>query len=114
MSSRPLAQYIPLHRVPSEVLVDDDRQGKMVIDDKAMRDFAIQLQAMGSAQCCLDKWDIPKCVSRKAWLLSMMDRAFVHEQLTRWSGQRWLDLLKLQITKQGEGEIADQELARLL
>ena len=116
MHLHPLVSHVPLMRVPHEVVVDDEGQGKMVINDAAMTDYAIQIQCMGSAQHWLDPeddWNGPEYVNKKCWLLSMMDGAFAHEQMTSWSGQRQLSLLQLALPK-GEGENAseDHKLAR--
>jgi len=70
---------------------------------------------MGSAQGWVDEedgWDGPKYVREKCWLLSMMDGAFAHEQMTGWSGQRQFDLLSLRLPKESEIETEDQALAR--
>lgn len=115
MHSHPLVKHVPLLRVPQEVVVDDEGQGKMVMNDEVMTDYAIQIQAMGAAQCWLDegdKWDGPKYVREKAWLWSMMDGAFAHEQMTGWSGQKQFDLLSMPLPTPGEAESADQQLAR--
>ncbi|KAF1847774.1 uncharacterized protein K460DRAFT_278401 [Cucurbitaria berberidis CBS 394.84] len=115
MHSHPLVSHVPLMRVPQEVQVDDEEQGKMVINDAVMTDYAIQIQCMGSAQHWLDEddsWDGPKYVREKCWLLSMMNGAFAHEQMTSWSGQRQFELLKLAIPNSGEKESEDQVLAR--
>lgn len=111
----PLVSHVPLMRVPQEVVVDSEGQEKMVINDEAMTDYAIQIQCMGSAQRWLDEedgWNGPKYVREKCWLLSMMNGAFAHEQMTSWSGQRQFDLLKLALPKEGEEESEDQTLAR--
>ena len=115
MHLHPLVSHVPLMRVPQEVVVDDEGQGKMVINDAAMTDYAIQIQCMGAAQHWLDEehgWDGPKYVREKCWLLSMMDDAFAHEQVTSWSGQRQFDLLKLPLPRPGQEESEDQKLAR--
>jgi hypothetical protein len=115
MHSNPLVSHVPLMRVPQEVIVDDEGEKRMVINDEAMTDYAIQIQAMGSAQRWLDiedRWDGPSYVREKTWLFSMMDSAFTHEQLAGWSGQRLFDLFCLQMPKPGEAETEDQALAR--
>ena len=112
--SHPLVSHVPLMRVPQEVVVDDEGQGKMVINDEAMTDYAIQIQCMGSAQRWLDeedRWDGPKYVREKCWLLSMMEAAFAHEQMTSWSGQRQFELLNTALPKPGEVKSEDQVLA---
>ncbi|OAL49037.1 hypothetical protein IQ07DRAFT_588403 [Pyrenochaeta sp. DS3sAY3a] len=110
----PLISHVPLMRVPQEVVVDDDGQGKMVINDEAMTDYAAQIQCMGSAQAWVDDedgWDGPKYVREKCWLQSMMTGAFAHEQMTSWSGIRQWELLNLEIAKP-EDENEGQRLAR--
>jgi hypothetical protein len=111
----PLVSHVPLMHVPQEVVVDDEGHGKMVINDQAMTDYAIQIQCMGSAQRWFDEedgWDGPGYVREHCWLYSMMDGAFVLEQMTSWSGQRQLDLLKEILPQDGETETADQEFTR--
>ncbi|KAF1938428.1 hypothetical protein EJ02DRAFT_457884 [Clathrospora elynae] len=113
--AHPLVSHVPLMRVPQDIGVDDKALGKMVINDEAMTDYAIQIQCMGSAQSWLDEedyWDGPKYVREKCWLTSMIDGAFVHEQMTSWSGQRQFELLNLTIPKTGEEESENQALAR--
>jgi hypothetical protein len=111
----PLVNHVPLMHVPQEVEVDDEGHGKMIINDQVMTDYAIQIQCMGSAQRWLDEeddWDGPRYVREHCWLYSMMNGAFVLEQLTNWSGQRQLDLLKQKLPQDGETETEDQEFAR--
>ncbi|KAI4713784.1 hypothetical protein J4E89_001231 [Alternaria sp. Ai002NY15] len=113
--AHPMVSHVPLMRVPQEVVVEEEGQEKMVINDEAMTDYAIQIQCMGSAQGWVDEedgWDGPKYVREKCWLLSMMDGAFAHEQMTGWSGQRQFDLLSLRLPKESEIETDDQALAR--
>ncbi|PSN75403.1 hypothetical protein BS50DRAFT_568065 [Corynespora cassiicola Philippines] len=115
MHGHPLVAHVPLLRVPQEVEVDDEASGKMKIDDERMTDYAIQIQAMGAAQRWVDDeegWDGPKYVREKAWLLSMLDGAFVHEQMTSWSGQKQFDLLSMDLPAPGDEETAEQALAR--
>lgn len=110
----PLISHVPLMRVPQEVVVDDDGQGKMVINDEAMTDYAAQIQCMGSAQAWVDDedgWDGPKYVREKCWLQSMMTGAFAHEQMTSWSGVKQWNLLNQAIARP-EDEDEDQRLAR--
>lgn len=112
-----LVNHVPLMHVPQEVEVDDEGQGKMVINDEVMTDYAIQIQCMGSAQRWLDKagdWDGPKYVREHCWLYSMMDGAFAHEQMTNWSSQRQWDLLKQKLPQPGEEEAEDQAFARTM
>jgi hypothetical protein len=111
----PLVNHLPLMHVPQEVVVDDDGQGKMVINDAVMTDYAIQIQCMGSAQRWLDEedgWDGPKYVREHCWLYSMMAGAFAHEQVTSWSGERQWELLKQKLPQPGEEETDDQAFAR--
>ncbi|KAF2111243.1 hypothetical protein BDV96DRAFT_614971 [Lophiotrema nucula] len=115
MHKHALVNHLDLMRVPQEVVVDNEGEGRMVINDEVMTDYAIQIQAMGSAQRWLDEednWNGPKYVNDKAWLYSMMDGAFAHEQLTNWSGQRLFDLLNLQLPRKDKEETEDQRLAR--
>ncbi|KAF2800549.1 hypothetical protein K505DRAFT_292599 [Melanomma pulvis-pyrius CBS 109.77] len=109
MHDHPLVRHVPLMRVPQE--------GKMVINDQSMTDYAIQIQCMGSAQRWVDEedeWDGPKYVREKAWLLSMMDGAFLFEQITGWNSAREFQLFGLQLPKTGEKESEDQKAAREL
>tara|TARA_R110002003_G_scaffold61_2_gene5511 strand:- start:13547 stop:14767 length:1221 start_codon:yes stop_codon:yes gene_type:complete len=111
----PLVNHMPLMHVPQEVVVDDEGQDKMVINDEVMTDYAVQIQCIGSAQRWLDEtdgWDGPKYVRERCWLYSMMDGAFVAEQMTSWSGQRQFDLLKQKLPEAGEEESPEQCLAR--
>jgi len=111
----PLVNHMELMHVPQEVEVDDEGQGKMVINDAVMTDYAIQIQCMGSAQRWLDGddgWDGPKYVREHCWLYSMMNGAYLHEQITNWSGRRQLDLLQQQLPKDGEAESEEQEFTR--
>ena len=113
--AHPLVSHVPLMHVGTEVAVAEEGQDKMVINDEAMTDYAIQIQCMGSAQAWLDEengWDGPKYVREKCWLVNMMDGAYVHEQMTGWSGQRQFDLLNLPLPRSGEVESDDQALAR--
>ncbi len=115
MHKHPLVSHCPMMQVPQEVVIDVEGQEKMVINDAAMTDYAIQIQCMGSAQHWLDEedgWDGPKYVREKCWLLSMMSGAFVQEQMTSWSGQRQFDLFKLALPAPGQEESEDQKLAR--
>lgn len=113
--AHPFVSHVQLMRVPQEVIVEEEGQEKMVINDEAMTDYAVQIQCMRSAQSWVDEddgWDGPKYVGEKCWLLSMMDGAFTHEQMTSWSGQRQFDLLSLPLPKPGEIETDDQAFAR--
>lgn len=117
MHKHELVSHVPLMQVPQEVVVEDEVHGKMVINDGAMTDYAIQIQCMGSAQRWLDEkngWDGPRYVREKCWLINMVDGAFAHEKLTDWSGKRQHELLKLQLPKDDEVESEDQEQARLI
>jgi hypothetical protein len=110
-----LVNHVPLMHVPQEATVHDEKHGKMVINDEAMTDYAIQIQCMGSAQRWLDEadaWDGPQYVREHCWLYSMMDGAFAHEQITGWSGQRQFDLLRQKLPKLNEKENEDQTFAR--
>ncbi|EON69073.1 hypothetical protein W97_08386 [Coniosporium apollinis CBS 100218] len=115
MHAHPLVHHVPLLRVPREVMVQDEGKGKMVIDDAAMTDYAIQIQAMGAAQRWLDiedGWDGRRYVREKCWLLSMIDMAYVAEQRTGWDGQRLFRLMSLDMPPLGAEEDKDQRLAR--
>lgn len=104
--------------VPDEVKAEASGTGqeeKAALDDHSMTDYAIQIQAMGSAQLWLDPddgWDGPKYVREKCWLYNMVDKAYVSEQLCGWSGQRAFNLLSQSMPKDGAQENADQFLAR--
>ncbi|CAN9328834.1 unnamed protein product [Alternaria alternata] len=77
--THPMVSHVPLMRVPQEVIVEEEGQEKMVINDEAMTDYAVQIQCMRSAQGWVDEgdgWNGPKYVREKCWLLSMMDGAF--------------------------------------
>lgn len=111
----PLVNHYPLMHVPQEVELDDEGQGKMIIDDAVMTDYAIQIQCMGSAQRWLDEsdgWDGPKYVREHCWLYSMMNGAYAHEQITSWNGQRQLDLLRQRLPKAEEVESEEQKFTR--
>ncbi|KAF2030414.1 hypothetical protein EK21DRAFT_65530 [Setomelanomma holmii] len=100
----PLVNHIPLMH----------SHGKMVINDEVMTDYAVQIQCMGSAQRWLDEkdgWDGPKYVREHCWLYSMMNGAFLAEQMTNWSGQRQFERLKQRLPLLGEEESPDQTLA---
>lgn len=116
MHDHPLVQHVPLMVVPPEVATEGD-QDLNAINDSTMTDYAIQIQAMGSAQRWLDPddgWNGPQYVREKCWLYNMVDMAYVSEQLTAWSGKRAFELLSLEMPKVGEPEGADQALARLI
>jgi hypothetical protein len=111
----PLVSHVPLMHVPQEVVVDDGDQGKMVIDDAAMTDYAVQIQCMGSAERWVDEecgWDGPKYVREHCWLYSMMNGGFLIEQMTGWNGPRQWELLKQKLPREGEEETDDQAFAR--
>jgi hypothetical protein len=115
MHKHPLVSHVPLMRVPQEVVIEEEGKEKMVINDAAMTDYAIQIQCMGAAEHWLDEedgWDGPRYVREKCWLYSMMDRAYVQEQITGWNGQRQWELLRQRLPGPGEQESGDQELAR--
>ncbi|KAJ7245715.1 hypothetical protein C8J57DRAFT_1361532 [Mycena rebaudengoi] len=116
MHTHPLVRHVPLMAVPSEVVANEKAQEKMVNDDAAATtDYAIQIQAMGSTQRWVDEqdgWDGPKYAREKTWLLSMLDGAFLIEQMTAWTSQHQLDLLSLRMPKPGEQETDDQAVAR--
>ncbi|KAM0717508.1 hypothetical protein Q7P37_007360 [Cladosporium fusiforme] len=118
MHKHPLVSHVPLMAVPEEVTADGNgtgNEGTMPMNDHTMTDYAIQIQAMGSAQRWLDPedgWDGPKYVREKCWLYNMVDKAYVSEQLCGWSGQRAFDLLSQTLPGEGERESAEQALAR--
>ncbi|KAF9264009.1 hypothetical protein L218DRAFT_958828 [Marasmius fiardii PR-910] len=116
MHKHPLVRHVPLMVVPKEILLEDDGGGSTVVNDSVMTDYAIQIQAMGAAQRWLDVedgWDGPKYVREKTWLLSMMENAFMHDQMTGWSGKRQFELLSLKMSD-SKGETEEQRLAREL
>lgn len=115
MHKNPLVNHLELMHVPEEVVVDHEGQGKMVINDAVMTDYAIQIQCMGSAQRWRDSdgtWDGPSYVRKHCWLYSMMDGAFAHEQMTSWNSKRQFDLLKQRLPEADEIESEDQTFAR--
>jgi hypothetical protein len=117
MCRHPLVDHLPLMHVPQEVAVEDDAQGNMVINDEAMTDYAIQIQCMGSAQRWHDgedDWNGPKYVREHCWLYSMMNGAFLHEQMTNWNSACQFELLKLQLPQHGEKETEKQMIARMM
>jgi hypothetical protein len=117
MHAHPLVKHVPLMKVPDELVMEKDGKSKMTINDESMTDYAIQIQCMGAAQRWVDEsegWDGPKYVREKAWLLSMMDGAFLYEQLTGWDSKKEFELLKMQLPKEGEEGRKDQEEARNL
>jgi len=110
-----LVNHLPLMHVPQEVVVNEEGQGKMVINDEVMTDYAVQIQCMGSAQRWVneeDGWNGPEYVRKHCWLYSMMDGAFAHEQVTDWSGPRQFDLLKQRMPTPNEDESEAQAFAR--
>ncbi|KAF2736286.1 hypothetical protein EJ04DRAFT_511125 [Polyplosphaeria fusca] len=110
-----LVAHCPLMRVPHEVAVDDEGEGKMVINDQVMTDYAIQIQCMGSAQRWIDdedNWNGPEYVKEKCWLYSMIEGAMTQEQIANWSGKRQFDVLSLPLPGPGEKASEDQRLAR--
>jgi hypothetical protein len=111
----PLVGHVPLMHVPQEVVVDDGDQGKMVIDDAVMTDYAVQIQCMGSAERWLDDengWDGPKYVREHCWLYSMIIGGFLMDQMTGWNGPRQWELLKQKLPRDSEPETEDQALAK--
>jgi hypothetical protein len=111
----PLVSHVPLLRVGKDVVVEEEGKEKMVINDEAMTDYAIQIQCMGAAQRWYDTedgWDGPTYVREKCFLLSMIDATYIHEQITSWSGKRQHDLFALPLPKPGEKESDDQAMAR--
>ncbi|KAJ3180859.1 hypothetical protein HDU85_003944 [Gaertneriomyces sp. JEL0708] len=111
----PLVSHVPLLRVPAEVAVAEEGKEKMAIDDESMTDYAIQIQAMGSAERWLDEsgdWNGPEYVRNKCWLYSMIDMAYVNEQMTNWNSKRQFDLFSLNLPGPCEQESEEQKLAR--
>ena len=89
--AHPLVSHVPLLRVPPNVVQNGEGKDKMAIDDEAMTDYAVQIQAMGTAQRWLDEeanWNGPEYVLNKCWLLSMIRHAYVNEQLTGWDSAK--------------------------
>lgn len=116
MHAHPLVQHVPLMAVPEEVVTAGD-QVSSPINDGTMTDYAIQIQAMGSAQRWLDTedgWDGPQYVRDHCWLYDMLEMTYVSEQLTGWNGRRAHELLSLNLPAEGEEENADQALARTI
>ena len=114
-SRHPLVSHVPLMRVPQEVSVEEEGKEKLVIDDEAMTDYAVQIQCLGAAQRWLDEedgWDGPKYVRENCWLYSMIDRAYVHEQMTSWTSKKQHELFQLSLPASGAEETQDQKLAR--
>lgn len=117
MHAHPLVKHVSLMKVPNEVVIEEEGKAKMTINDESMTDYAIQIQCMGAAQRWVDEsegWNGPKYVREKAWLLSMMDGAFLYEQLTGWNSKKEFELLKMQLPKEGEDESKDHKEARNL
>lgn len=115
MHKHPLVSHVPLLRVSNEVVVEEKGKEKMVINDEAMTDYAIQIQCMGAAERWRDEddhWDGPAYVRDRCYLLSMIDATYIHEQLAGWSGKRLHELLSLPLPKPGEEESEDQALAK--
>ncbi|KAF1970196.1 hypothetical protein BU23DRAFT_404086, partial [Bimuria novae-zelandiae CBS 107.79] len=116
-SRHPLVNHVPLMRVPQEVAVEDDGEGKLLMNDEAMTDYAVQIQCLGAAQRWLDEhdgWNGPEYVREKCWLYSMIDHAFVHEQSTNWTSKNQHELFSLHLPGPGEEETDDQKLARTI
>jgi hypothetical protein len=115
MHKHPLVSHVPLLRVTKEVVVEEEGKEKMVINDEAMTDYAIQIQCMGAAQRWYDpsdNWDGPTYVRDKCYLLNMIEATYIHEQLTSWSGKRQHELFSLPLPQAGEEPTEDQALAR--
>ncbi|KAH7313619.1 hypothetical protein B0I35DRAFT_435555 [Stachybotrys elegans] len=111
----PLVSHVPLMRVPDGLVQSEDGQEKMDINDEGMTDYAIQIQCFGSAERWLDEaggWNGPEYVRTKCWLYSMIDMAYVSEQLTGWNSRRQYELLATKLPSSGEAESDDQKLAR--
>ncbi|KAJ4289637.1 hypothetical protein N0V90_010966 [Kalmusia sp. IMI 367209] len=116
-SGHALVSHVPLMRVPSEVVVEEEGKGKMVINDEVMTDYAVQIQCLGAAQRWLDElggWDGPMYVREKCWLYSMIDGTYVHEQLTNWTSKKQHELFCLSLPGPGEEESGDQKLAKTI
>ncbi|KAL1602403.1 hypothetical protein SLS60_005819 [Paraconiothyrium brasiliense] len=116
-SRHPLVSHVPLMRVPQEVVVEADGKDKMVINDEAMTDYAVQIQCLGAAQRWLDEqdgWNGPKYVREKCWLYSMISHTYVHETLTNWTSKKQHELFALPLPGPGEQESEDQKLARTI
>jgi hypothetical protein len=115
--AHPLVSHVPLLRVPPNLTQsgDGDGKGKMDIDDEAMTDYAVQIQAMGAAQRWVDEevgWDGPTYVREKCHLLSMIQHAYVNEQLTGWDSAKQHHLFLTLIPDENTEETKDQRLAR--
>ena len=95
--------------------MEEEGKGKMVIDDAAMTDYAIQIQAIGAAQRWFDEedgWNGPEYVRTKAWLWNMIEAAYVLENTLGWSGPKQFELLKKKLPGPGGDESEEQKLAR--
>jgi hypothetical protein len=115
MCKHPIVQHVPLLAVPAGTAVSEEGKGQMDIDDESMTDYAIHIQVMGAAQRWRDEaagWDGPAYVRDKCWLYSMVDMAYVNEQITGWVSRRQYELFKTKLPGPGEDETADQKLAR--
>lgn len=102
-------------RVPQEVTVEEEGKEKMIIDDAAMTDYAVQIQCLGAAQRWLDEeggWDGPRYMREKCWFYSMIEHTYVHEQMTSWTSKKQHELFSLALPGDGEEESEDQLLAR--
>ncbi|KAK3216616.1 hypothetical protein GRF29_1g421860 [Pseudopithomyces chartarum] len=114
-SGHPLVSHLPLMRVPQEVTVEEEGKEKMIIDDAAMTDYAVQIQCLGAAQRWLDEeggWDGPRYMREKCWFYSMIEHTYVHEQMTSWTSKKQHELFSLALPGDGEEESEDQLLAR--
>lgn len=114
-SRHPLVSHVPLMRVPQEVSVEEAGKDKMVINDEAMTDYAVQIQCLGAVQRWLDDkdgWNGPDYVREKCWLYSMIDHSYVHEQMTSWTSKKQHELFCLPVPASDGDESEDQRLAR--
>lgn len=114
--AHPLVSHVPLMKVPDNVSQSGDDKDNIPLADTSMTDYAIQIQSMGAAQRWLDQeadWDGPAYVRNKCYLLSMIQHAYVNEQLTGWNSAKQHRLFLTPLPQTGqEGETKDQLLAR--
>lgn len=100
MHAQSIVSHVPLMRVPPDVNIPADIRAKMPEGDPEMTDYAIQIQCLGAAERWIDDdWNGPEYTREKCWLYSMVDRAYIPEQMAGWSGQRLFDLLSQRIAE---------------
>lgn len=115
MHAHPLVNHTPIMRVPPNVALPKDVRAQFSPHDTSMTDYAIQIQCFGAAQHWVDgdDWDGPQYTREKCWLYSMVDHAYIPEQMTMWSGQRIFELLSKRVVEpESPEETVDHKLAR--